>query len=75
MNGWRNSKRKPVANQDLWERLLAQNQKHEIDWRRVPGHHVDYPLNGRCDRLAVAQKRLFKAQAAAAAAVSLDRTI
>jgi ribonuclease HI len=75
VNGWRNSKRKPVANQDLWERLLAQNHKHSIDWCRVPGHHVDYPLNGRCDKLAVAQKRLFKAHAAVAATVSLDLTI
>ena len=63
-NGWRTSNRKPVKHQDLWERLLAQNQKHEIEWCLVPGHHIDYPLNDRCDKLAAAQKRLFAAAAA-----------
>ena len=49
--GWRNSGG-PVKNRDLWERLLEQIGRHQIEWQWVRGHDSD-PLNNECDRLAV----------------------
>jgi ribonuclease HI len=49
--GWRNSGG-PVKNRDLWEQLLEQIGRHQIDWHWVRGHDSD-PLNNECDRLAV----------------------
>lgn len=51
-NGWRNSKGQPVANMDLWTKLLAEIKNLEITWVWIPGHTGD-PMNERCDRLAV----------------------
>jgi ribonuclease HI len=47
-NGWRTASRQPVKNQDLWQRLDALVQKHDIEWCWVRGHsgHVE---NGRVD--------------------------
>ncbi|NLM46476.1 MAG: ribonuclease HI [Firmicutes bacterium] len=50
-NGWLNSKKEPVQNRDLWERLLELAQRHSIEWIKVKGHASD-PLNNRCDELA-----------------------
>jgi ribonuclease HI len=49
--GWRNSKREPVLNRDLWELLLALTKSHSVQWRWVKGHagHIE---NERCDQLA-----------------------
>lgn len=49
--GWKTSKRKPVKNVDLWQRLDAALGRHEVDWLWVPGHagHKD---NERADALA-----------------------
>ena len=56
--GWKTTARKPVKNQDLWQRLDAACQRHEIHWRWVRGHAGD-PANSRVDRLAsVARKTL-----------------
>jgi ribonuclease HI len=48
---WKNSKKEPVLNRDLWERLLDLGKKHKITWTWVQGHngHVE---NERCDALA-----------------------
>lgn len=50
-NGWLNSQRKPVENQDLWQELIGLNQLHRIEWLKVPGHK-DNIYNNRCDQLA-----------------------
>jgi ribonuclease HI len=50
-NGWKNAQKKPVANRDLWERLLAESQRHDVVWCKVAGHAGD-PLNERVDALA-----------------------
>jgi ribonuclease HI len=50
-NGWRTADRKPVKNQDLWERLEAALHQHTIDWRWVKGH-AGHGLNERADELA-----------------------
>ena len=52
---WRNAAGDPVANMDLWQRLLAAAAAHEVDWRWVRGHAGD-PMNERADRLATAAR-------------------
>ena len=37
-NGWRNSKREPVKNDDLWKKLLTLTQKHKVTWEWVKAH-------------------------------------
>ena len=49
--GWLNSKKEPVLNRDLWERLNALAAVHEIEWRWVKGHD-GHAENERCDELA-----------------------
>lgn len=56
--GWRTADKKPVLNQDLWERLhLAvqerENGKSKIKWIRVPGH-MGHLGNERADTIATA---------------------
>lgn len=49
--GWVGAGKQPVANRDLWERLLAETRRHQVTWVKVAGHAGD-PLNERVDRLA-----------------------
>ena len=49
--GWTTADRKPVKNQDLWQRLDALRLQHQVDWRWVKGHAGD-PGNERADQLA-----------------------
>jgi ribonuclease HI len=58
-NGWRNSQKKPVENQDLWQRMLAICAKHRVTWHKVKGH-ADNPWNNRCDEMAVAEVKKHK---------------
>lgn len=37
-NGWKNSSKKDVENQDLWKELLALVRKHNVSFYRVKGH-------------------------------------
>jgi ribonuclease HI len=50
-NGWRTAAKKPVKNEDLWRRLDAETERHDIDWRWVKAHDGD-PGNERADELA-----------------------
>lgn len=52
---WRNASGDPVANVDLWRRILEAADQHRIDWRWVRGHGGD-PMNERADRLATAAR-------------------
>jgi len=49
--GWKTADKKPVKNQDLWERLDAVAAEHQIEWHWVKGHS-GVPGNERVDRLA-----------------------
>ena len=49
--GWRTADKSPVKNEDLWCRLDAARQRHEVKWHWVKGHAGD-PLNERADELA-----------------------
>ena len=59
-NGWRNAKKEPVENRDLWERLLAQTRRHEVEFVKVKGHSDDV-WNNRCDELARAAAAAYAA--------------
>jgi ribonuclease HI len=50
-NGWTGSGKQPVANRELWERLLAETRRHDVVWHKVRGHSGDV-MNERVDRLA-----------------------
>jgi ribonuclease HI len=49
--GWKTADRKPVKNQDLWQRLDELAAGHELEWHWVKGHS-GVPGNERCDQLA-----------------------
>jgi len=50
--GWVNSQKKPVANRDLWEPLIAEVRPRDIEFTWVKGHAGD-EWNDLADRLAV----------------------
>jgi len=50
-NNWKTSSKKPVKNDDLWKRLDALCQQHEVDWKWVKGHAGNIE-NERVDELA-----------------------
>jgi ribonuclease HI len=56
-SGWRNAKRQPVPNRELWEALVAEVARHEVEWEWIEGHAGDV-YNERCDALAVAATRV-----------------
>ncbi|HUZ64876.1 MAG TPA: ribonuclease HI [Acetobacteraceae bacterium] len=52
---WRTAAGDPVANMDLWRRILDAAKQHEIEWRWVRGHNGD-AMNERADALATAAR-------------------
>lgn len=54
MNGFRNAKKKPVENAELWQQIIEFNNKHKINWIKVKGH-ADNKYNNRCDELATGE--------------------
>ncbi|MCA7119291.1 MAG: ribonuclease HI [Acidibrevibacterium sp.] len=52
---WRNAAGDPVANMDLWRRVLDAAARHEIAWHWVRGH-AGHALNERADQLATAAR-------------------
>lgn len=49
--GWKTRGRKPVLNQDLWQKLLLLTGGREVEWKYVAGHS-GVPLNERADEIA-----------------------
>lgn len=49
--GWKNSKREPVKNADLWQELDTLANKHTVNWHWVKGHS-GHPENDLADALA-----------------------
>ena len=49
--GWKNANKQPVKNIDLWKRLLAAKEPHQVEFVWVKGH-AGHPENERCDQLA-----------------------
>ena len=58
-NGWKTADKKPVKNVDLWQRLDAAIQRHEIAWHWVKGH-AGNEANEKADELARAGMAPFK---------------
>jgi len=50
-NDWRTADRKPVKNVDLWQRLDAATERHNVTWHWVRGH-AGTEGNERADELA-----------------------
>lgn len=50
-NGWRTANKKPVKNEDLWRRLTAAIERHDVTWHWVRGH-AGHAENERADALA-----------------------
>jgi len=50
-NGWMTAAKQPVKNADLWRRLEAAMERHDVDWRWVKGH-AGNEGNERADALA-----------------------
>ena len=50
-NGWRTADKKPVKNQDLWQRLHALTQTRVVTWEWVRGHNGNAG-NERADQLS-----------------------
>ncbi|MEA4815099.1 MAG: ribonuclease HI [Oscillospiraceae bacterium] len=58
-NGWKKADKKPALNPELWERLLALTEGHEMRYHWVKGH-AENEYNNRCDELAVAESRKYR---------------
>ncbi len=61
-NGWRTADKKPVKNQDLWQRLSDAVSHHQVSWRWVRGHtgHIE---NERVDEAAREQAERLRGRA------------
>src|SRR3989344_9313701 len=51
MKGWKTANKKPVLNQDLWQKLLQVKEGKNVDWKYVAGH-TGVDLNERADEIA-----------------------
>ena len=49
--GWKTAGKKPVKNEELWKRLDAAADRHDVTWEWVKGH-AGHPENERADELA-----------------------
>jgi ribonuclease HI len=49
--GWKTAAKTEVKNADLWKRLDAACQPHQLEWHWVKGH-AGHPENERVDLLA-----------------------
>lgn len=54
-NGWRNSKKEPVANRELWERVIPHFEDSRFTFQKVKGH-ANCEWNNYVDKLAVRAK-------------------
>ncbi|MGE5409783.1 MAG: ribonuclease HI [Clostridiales bacterium] len=50
-NGWKRNKKDKAVNVDLWEKLLALLEKHDVEFKWLKGHagHIENEL---CDKLS-----------------------
>ncbi len=51
-NGWKNSKKEPVKNRELFEEIIRLLSVHKVSLHWVKGHN-GHEQNERCDALAV----------------------
>jgi ribonuclease HI len=58
-NGWRKADKSAVLNVELWQKIDALLEIHEVSFVWVHGH-TGHPYNERCDALATAYADKFK---------------
>jgi ribonuclease HI len=58
-NDWQTSSNDDVKNKELWQALLEQADRHQVEWVWVKGH-ADNELNNMADELAVAAMEQYK---------------
>lgn len=51
--GWKTASKQPVANRDLWERMIAELARHGTVRPTLVRGHAGHEVNERADRLAV----------------------
>ena len=51
INKWKSTSKKPIKNQDLWQKLNIERHKHDIQLKWVKSHSGD-PMNELADSLA-----------------------
>lgn len=51
--GWKTASKQPVANRDLWERMIAELARHHRVRPTLVRGHAGHEVNERADRLAV----------------------
>lgn len=56
--GWKKADKKPVLNQELWERLDKMLSVHTVTFEWIKGHN-GHKYNERCDTLAVNEYQKF----------------
>ncbi len=56
--GWKKADKKPVLNQELWERLDKMLSVHTVTFEWIKGHN-GHIYNERCDTLAVSEYQKF----------------
>ncbi|MFP4228225.1 MAG: ribonuclease HI [Salinivenus sp.] len=58
-NDWQTSSNDDVKNKSLWKALLAEAERHDVEWVWVKGH-ADNEFNNMADELAVAAMEHYK---------------
>ena len=58
-NGWKTAAKKPVKNDDLWQRLDTAQARHNVNWDWVKGH-AGHEQNERADKLATSEIKALK---------------
>ena len=61
-NGWKTSQKQPVKNKELWQRLDAAVESHDVQWHWVKGHS-GHEENERVDQAANDAIDVMQAQA------------
>ena len=61
-NGWKTAAKKPVKNDDLWQRLDTAQARHNVNWDWVKGH-AGHEQNERADKLATSEIKALKEEA------------
>ena len=51
--GWRTAAKQPVANRELWERMIVELARHRLVSTQLVRGHAGHDANERADRLAV----------------------
>ena len=58
-NGWKTAAKKPVLNQELWQKLDVLNNALNVEWNWVKGH-AGVQYNERCDQLCQTEMSKLK---------------